>query len=98
MKPTFDRRTATALLVAAAFFMENLDATVIGTSMNAGMGIAVGGLALSVAEILNGSTPGLAALHDFRIAFWIVAGLALLAIVDCVALPPGAGARVLKAR
>ena len=66
--------------------------------MTAGMGIAVGGLALSVAEILNGSTPGLAALHDFRIAFWIVAGLALLAIVDCVALPPGAGARVLKAR
>jgi EmrB/QacA subfamily drug resistance transporter len=66
--------------------------------MNAGMGIAVGALALSVAEILNGSPPGFASIQDFRIAFWIVAGLALLAIIDSVALPPGAGARVLKAR
>ena len=32
---TLDRRTATALLVAAAFFMENLDATVIVTSLPA---------------------------------------------------------------
>jgi EmrB/QacA subfamily drug resistance transporter len=66
--------------------------------MNAGMGIAVGALALSVAEILNGSAAGLAATRDFRIAFWFIAGLALLAIVDSVLLPAGAGARVLKAR
>lgn len=66
--------------------------------MNAGMGIAVGALALSLAEILNGSTAGLATTGDFQLAFWFIAGLALLAIVDCLFLQAGAGARVLKAR
>jgi EmrB/QacA subfamily drug resistance transporter len=66
--------------------------------MNAGMGIAVGALALSVAEILNGSAAGMATTQDFQLAFWFVAGLALLAIVDSLFLPAGAGARVLKAR
>ncbi|MEK6296139.1 MAG: MFS transporter, partial [Paraburkholderia tropica] len=33
MRLALDRRTATALLVAAVFFMENLDATVIGTAL-----------------------------------------------------------------
>ncbi|MGN4077874.1 MFS transporter, partial [Burkholderia gladioli] len=33
MRATLDRRTATALLVAAVFFMENLDATVIATAL-----------------------------------------------------------------
>ena len=66
--------------------------------MNAGMGIAVGALALSVAEILNGSAAGMATTQDFQLAFWFVAGLALLAIVDSLLLPAGAGARVLKAR
>lgn len=65
--------------------------------MNAGLGIAVGALALSVAEAING-TPGMAATHDFQLAFWMIAGLALLAVIDSVSLSADAGARVLKAR
>lgn len=66
--------------------------------MNAGMGIAVGALALAVAEALHGTAAGMAAAADFRLAFWFIAGIALLAVADSVALPANAGSRVLNSR
>ncbi|KAA9002695.1 multidrug efflux MFS transporter [Affinibrenneria salicis] len=63
--------------------------------MNAGMGIAVGALALSCAEILHGSLAGSAGAQDFQLAFWIIALVALLALVDVVRLPADAGEQVL---
>ena len=66
--------------------------------MNAGMGIAVGALALAVAEAIRGTPAGLATTADFHLAFWLVAGLALIAVLDSFALPADAGARVLKTR
>lgn len=61
--------------------------------MGAGLGIAFGAIALHVAERFTGhaGTPGVA---DFRIAFGLVTVLALLALLDAVALPRDAGARV----
>src|SRR5690606_24505111 len=64
--------------------------------MNAGMGIAVGALALSAAERLLGTPSGAAATADFQLAFWLLTALALLAVVDSVMLPRDAGQRVLK--
>ena len=66
--------------------------------MNAGMGIAVGALALSLAELLRGTDPAQAGTADFRLAFWLVAGLALPAVADSLLLPRDAGARVLRRR
>jgi EmrB/QacA subfamily drug resistance transporter len=63
--------------------------------MNAGMGIAVGALALSIAELIRGSA-GAAAAGDFRLGFWLITVLAALAIVDSLWLPVQAGARVLR--
>lgn len=63
--------------------------------MNAGMGIAVGALALAAAQWLHGSAPAQAGAGDFRLAFWLLAGLALLALLDSLRLPRDAGARVL---
>ncbi|MEK6296100.1 MAG: MFS transporter, partial [Paraburkholderia tropica] len=63
--------------------------------MNAGMGIAIGALALSVAQLLHGTpqaTPGAA---DFHLAFGMIAAMAALAIVDSVMLAHDAGERVL---
>ena len=63
--------------------------------MNAGMGIAVGALALSIAGVIRGgATPASAA--DFRLGFWLIAALAALAILDSLRLPARAGARVLN--
>ncbi|WP_179402326.1 DHA2 family efflux MFS transporter permease subunit [Burkholderia guangdongensis] len=66
--------------------------------MNGGLGIAIGALALSVAERMRGTAAGLASAADFRLAFWLIAGLALLAVVDSVLLPADAGHRVLVGR
>ncbi len=63
--------------------------------MNAGMGIAVGALALSIAALLRGGTDTVSA-ADFRLAFWLIAALAALAIVDSLSLPVRAGERVLR--
>jgi len=64
--------------------------------MNAGMGIAIGALALSIAGLLHGSASGQASTNDFRLAFWIVAALALAGTIDSCLLPRNAGERVLK--
>ncbi len=59
----------------------------------AGLGIAFGAVALQVAALFTGhaGAPGIA---DFRIAFGLVAAMALLALVDVLALPRDAGERV----
>jgi EmrB/QacA subfamily drug resistance transporter len=61
--------------------------------MSAGLGIAFGATALRVGEQFTGhaGSPGVT---DFRIAFSLVAALAMLALVDAIALPRGAGERV----
>jgi EmrB/QacA subfamily drug resistance transporter len=66
--------------------------------MNAGMGIAVGALALSIAEQLHRTASGHATAADFRLAFWFIAGGALLAVADNLMLPADAGHRVLVGR
>jgi EmrB/QacA subfamily drug resistance transporter len=66
--------------------------------MNGGLGIAIGALALSLAEQFLGTAAGHAGPSDFRLAFWMLAGLALLALVDSLFLPADAGARILAKR
>lgn len=66
--------------------------------MNAGMGIAIGALALSVAQLLRGDADALAGTDDFRLALVMMAALALLAIVDAARLPADAGQDVLARR
>jgi EmrB/QacA subfamily drug resistance transporter len=66
--------------------------------MNAGMGIAVGALLLSLAEQWHGTAAGHATPGDFQLAFWMIACVALLATVDSVLLPANAGSRVLVAQ
>ncbi|WDS37974.1 MFS transporter [Pseudoxanthomonas sp.] len=66
--------------------------------MNAGMGIAMGALALAVAQLIRGTGAATAQADDFHLAFWMMAGLALLAIVDVVRLPADAGQSVLARR
>jgi EmrB/QacA subfamily drug resistance transporter len=63
--------------------------------MNAGMGIAVGALALSIAALIRGGA-GTVSAGDFRLAFWLIGVLAALAIIDSFWLPARAGARVLR--
>ncbi len=64
--------------------------------MNAGMGIALGALALSAAEWLRGTDPSQPAGADFGLAFGLIAVVALLALVDSLGLPANAGHRILK--
>ena len=59
----------------------------------AGVGIAFGAVALRIGEHVTGHA-GHPAVTDFRIAFMLVAALALLASVDAAMLPRDAGARV----
>jgi EmrB/QacA subfamily drug resistance transporter len=66
--------------------------------MNGGLGIAIGALALSIAEQIRGSVSGFAVAGDFRLAFWLISGLALLAVVDSLSLSADAGDQVLVGR
>ena len=61
--------------------------------LSAGVGIAFGAIALSVAERFTGNAGHPGAI-DFRIALGLVALLALLALTDAVRLPRDAGNRV----
>jgi hypothetical protein len=63
--------------------------------MNAGMGIAVGALALSIAETLHGTAAGVAGTADFHLAFWLIALVALLGVMDSIWLARNAGAHLL---
>jgi len=59
-----------------------------------GMGVAVGALGLRVAAWLRGGQTETPTLSDFHVAFFLVAVVAFLAIIDCVGLDPDAGAEV----
>jgi len=62
--------------------------------MGMGLGVAVGAVALRLAGWLRSERAGTLTLMDFHIAFWIVGGLGVLAVLDCLALPSDAGAEV----
>nr|WP_206370423.1 MFS transporter [Solimonas marina] len=64
--------------------------------MNAGMGIAIGALALAIAQAVLGGHAGDATVAQFHFAFWLIAGLATLAILDSLTLPRDAGHAVLR--
>jgi EmrB/QacA subfamily drug resistance transporter len=62
--------------------------------MNAGLGIAVGALALKLAPPLRGHAGGQPDVADFHIALVLVGLLALVALIDVWRLPHDAGAEV----
>lgn len=65
--------------------------------MSRGMGIATAALVLAVASwLLQGSSAVTPQVADFQLAFWIIAALALLAIVDVLSLSRNAGTAILK--
>ncbi|WP_234729930.1 MFS transporter [Acidocella facilis] len=59
-----------------------------------GLGVAVGGIAWRLGEALAPAAPA----WPFRIAFLVVALLALLGVLDCLSLPRGVGAHVSKGK
>ena len=59
-----------------------------------GMGIAFGALALHAAMLLGGRGGATPVVADFRVAFGLIAVVALAGVVDCLALKPQAGAQV----
>ena len=63
--------------------------------MNAGIGIAIGALALAVAQQLRGAGVHEAAAGDFRLAFWFVTAISLVALIDSLWLPKNAGHQLL---
>jgi hypothetical protein len=90
------RCTATALLVAGAFFMENLDGTVIVTAMPkmaVSFGVACGALALDAAGFfVHPAVPGGLPLADFRIVFILIGVISLASVADLLGLDAEAGA------
>ena len=62
--------------------------------MSMGMGVAVGALALRLAGWIQGHSGAEPPLTDFRLAFALVAILALVAIADCLPLDANAGSEV----
>jgi EmrB/QacA subfamily drug resistance transporter len=57
-----------------------------------GMGIAVGAITLRLTAHAHGHSAALPQLADFHLAIFLVAGLTLLSVVDCIGLAPNAGA------
>jgi EmrB/QacA subfamily drug resistance transporter len=63
--------------------------------MNAGIGVALGAVALQVAEHLTGdATSAHPSVLDFRIALVVMSALAALAVINAMRLPRHAGAEV----
>jgi MFS family permease len=62
--------------------------------MKAGLGVALGALALHAAQILRGQAGAHLAVADFRVAFGLVGLLAALPLIDAWRLPARAGAEV----
>jgi len=60
--------------------------------MGMGLGVAVGAVALRAAGWLRGERAGTLTLMDFHLAFWMMAVLGVLAVLDCFTLSPEAGA------
>jgi hypothetical protein len=96
-----------ALLMAAAFFMENLDRTVITTALPAiarsvgvqplDLGVAPGAVGVRLGQWIAAraggeALPGL----GFRMAFVLVAAASLVGLWDARKLADGAGAHVAR--
>jgi EmrB/QacA subfamily drug resistance transporter len=62
--------------------------------MSMGMGVAVGAVTLRIATWIHGGTSAMPTTPDFHLAFAMVSVIALLAIVDYLALDAKAGAEV----
>ncbi|WP_145489285.1 MFS transporter [Yersinia aleksiciae] len=62
--------------------------------LSMGLGIAIGALALRVAEWLHPYRSGTIPLENFQIAFVVIGALALLSIIDTLTLNPDAGDEV----
>jgi hypothetical protein len=60
--------------------------------MSSSMGIAVGALSLRMAMLFRGHVHSTPDVVDFHLAFAFVGVLALVAVFDCLQLPPNAGA------
>ena len=66
----------------------------IAQQLAMGMGVALGAIALRIAEPFDSATTGVIPLASFRIAFVIVGAIALLGVVDALGLHPTAGDEV----
>lgn len=66
----------------------------VSQQMGSGLGIAIGALALRLAEMLIPQSPDRLPLVDFQWAFGIIGAIALLAVVDSLTLNPEAGSEV----
>ena len=64
--------------------------------VNNGMGIAFGAIALTAAELVSSGAQHIPTPEDFRLAFFFVAGLAALALLDSLTLPRQAGDAVIR--
>ena len=62
--------------------------------MGMGLGVAAGAVMLRAAAWMRNERAGIPSLMDFHIAFWMVGIMSLLAVIDCFALEPHAGAEV----
>ncbi|RJF57732.1 MFS transporter [Serratia inhibens] len=66
----------------------------VSQQMGSGLGIAIGALALRLAEMLIPQSPDRLPLVDFQLAFGVIGVIALLAVVDSLTLNPEAGSEV----
>lgn len=62
--------------------------------MSMGMGVAAGAVALRAAAWMHGGASATPSLMDFHVAFWLMAALAVVAVLDCFTLEPHAGEEV----
>ena len=63
----------------------------VAQQLSFALGVAVAG---GILEVLSAARPGDLAVADFHFAFWVVAGMAALAVVPFILLPRDAGANV----
>ncbi|MFN2992172.1 MFS transporter [Serratia plymuthica] len=66
----------------------------VSQQLGSGLGIAIGALALRVAEMLIPPSAGRLPLVDFQLAFGVIGVIALLAVADSLTLNPDAGSEV----
>ncbi|MEE4409999.1 MULTISPECIES: MFS transporter [unclassified Serratia (in: enterobacteria)] len=66
----------------------------VSQQMGSGLGIAIGALALRLAEMLIPPSTDRLPLVDFQLAFGVIGVIALLAVVDSLTLNPEAGSEV----
>ena len=66
----------------------------VSQQMGSGLGIAIGALALRLAEMLMPQSTARIPLVDFQLAFVVIGVIALLAVIDSFTLDPNAGSEV----